>query len=359
LAFELGIGATAAATSPRAGLAYTLGDPSGLVTFAVTAGGGAQVEVGGSRGFGEVGGALDLVMFPWLDARVDIAFRVSQDGGTSVLVSVGPQAHTPRRFDRDGDLVPDDRDACPDEPEDRDGFEDGDGCPELDNDRDGVPDAADPCANQAEDRDGFLDGDGCPDPDNDGDGIPDAKDACANEPEDFDGYRDTDGCPDLDNDGDAIADASDQCPNVAEDRDGFSDDDGCPDPDNDGDGVGDLFDGAPNDPENINYFEDEDGVPEELPVVLQRVLGAQPRLMPGRAGKLPERALDRIEVIAAVLQQYPAVRVGIAVSADTSEEALSRATTIAARLVEEGVAPDRLEPGGEQGEEGVALSLVP
>lgn len=47
--------------------------------------------------------------------------------------------------DDDGDGVPRRRDRCPVLREDRDGFEDGDGCPDPDNDRDGVPDEEDAC----------------------------------------------------------------------------------------------------------------------------------------------------------------------------------------------------------------------
>ena len=131
--------------------------------------------------------------------------------------------------DRDHDGVPDSQDLCPDEPEDRDGFEDADGCPDPDNDQDGIPDAQDRCPNEPEDRDGFQDADGCPDPDNDGDGIPDIQDKCPNEPEDRDGFQDEDGCPDPDNDGDGIPDAQDKCPNEPETFNGFEDADGCPD----------------------------------------------------------------------------------------------------------------------------------
>jgi large repetitive protein len=98
--------------------------------------------------------------------------------------------------DTDGDGIPDDVDQCPTEPEDKDGFDDEDGCPDLDNDGDGIPDAQDKCPNDPEDKDGFQDDDGCPDLDNDGDGIPDALDKCPNEPETFNGVDDTDGCPD-------------------------------------------------------------------------------------------------------------------------------------------------------------------
>jgi outer membrane protein OmpA-like peptidoglycan-associated protein len=145
--------------------------------------------------------------------------------------------------DGDGDGLPDDRDACSTEPEDRDGVDDGDGCPDPDNDGDGVPDARDgangACANEPEDRDGFADDDGCPEPDDDRDGVADSHDGCRAEPEDHDGFADDDGCPELDNDRDGIPDTSDGsadargfgiCRDSAEDRDGVVDDDGCPEP---------------------------------------------------------------------------------------------------------------------------------
>src|SRR6202142_2115593 len=102
----------------------------------------------------------------------------------------------PKSGDRDGDGIPDNIDKCPDQPEDFDGFQDEDGCPDLDNDGDGIPDALDKCPNEPEDKDGFQDEDGCPDLDDDGDGIPDALDKCPNEPETFNNYKDEDGCPD-------------------------------------------------------------------------------------------------------------------------------------------------------------------
>jgi outer membrane protein OmpA-like peptidoglycan-associated protein len=120
--------------------------------------------------------------------------------------------------------------------------------PILDRDHDGILDNVDKCPDDPEDKDGFQDEDGCPDPDNDQDGIADKIDQCPNEPEDKDGFQDDDGCPDPDNDGDGIADKIDQCPNEPEDKDGFEDDDGCPDPDNDKDGFPDVSDACPNEP---------------------------------------------------------------------------------------------------------------
>jgi OOP family OmpA-OmpF porin len=93
-----------------------------------------------------------------------------------------------------------------------------------DADGDGVPDSSDRCRLEREDRDGFQDGDGCPDPDNDGDGISDAQDACPTEPEDHDNFQDGDGCPERDNDGDGFEDPADDCPDVA----GVPDNQGCP-----------------------------------------------------------------------------------------------------------------------------------
>jgi hypothetical protein len=60
----------------------------------------------------------------------------------------------------------------------------------TDHDADGIPNASDSCPTQPEDVDGFQDEDGCPD-DNDGDGIPDNADAC---PQDF-GVPERMGCP--------------------------------------------------------------------------------------------------------------------------------------------------------------------
>ncbi|HYP87549.1 MAG TPA: OmpA family protein [Polyangiaceae bacterium] len=131
--------------------------------------------------------------------------------------------------DRDHDGILDNVDHCPDTPEDKDGFQDTDGCPDLDNDADGIPDVTDKCPNVPEDRDGFEDADGCPELDNDKDGILDRVDKCPNEPEDNDGWDSLDGCPDPDNDADGILDVNDLCPFEPETVNGYADNDGCPD----------------------------------------------------------------------------------------------------------------------------------
>ncbi|MBL8636580.1 MAG: OmpA family protein [Myxococcales bacterium] len=114
----------------------------------------------------------------------------------------------PKSGDADGDGIKDELDKCPDEPEDKDGFEDEDGCPELDNDKDGIYDSQDKCPNDPEDKDGFEDTDGCPDPDNDKDGVLDKDDKCPMQP----GPKENQGCPDTDKDKDTVVDRLDKCP---------------------------------------------------------------------------------------------------------------------------------------------------
>lgn len=148
--------------------------------------------------------------------------------GLNVSFDFGsPQPKGPE--DRDHDGILDRKDKCPDQPEDQDGFEDEDGCPEADNDRDGILDKLDRCPSDPEDKDQFEDEDGCSDPDNDGDEILDPDDECPMDPEDTDGFEDEDGCPEPDNDGDKILDVKDLCPNEAETVNGIADNDGCPD----------------------------------------------------------------------------------------------------------------------------------
>jgi len=100
---------------------------------------------------------------------------------------------------------------------------------DTDPDKDGIVGDADKCPSEAEDKDSFQDDDGCPDADNDADGIADTGDKCPTEPEDKDNFQDDDGCPDTDNDEDGVADANDKCADKPETKNGFEDEDGCPD----------------------------------------------------------------------------------------------------------------------------------
>lgn len=60
-----------------------------------------------------------------------------------LLGACGGAKLVPEDQDKDGIINSEDR--CPKVPEDMDGFEDGDGCPERDNDKDGIPDDNDAC----------------------------------------------------------------------------------------------------------------------------------------------------------------------------------------------------------------------
>jgi OmpA-OmpF porin, OOP family len=202
------------------------------------------------------------------------ALQFTLGGGTGIVQGVGvPKVralfgvlYAAEGTDQDGDGIEGAADQCPTEPEDKDGYEDSDGCPDRDNDLDTIPDKEDKCPGQAEDQDGFEDRDGCPEADNDKDGIADTGDRCPSEPETKNGYKDDDGCPDeADTDNDGVPDARDKCVSEAEDTDGFEDTDGCPDPDNDGDGVLDADDECVDEAETKNEFQDEDGCPDEDP----------------------------------------------------------------------------------------------
>ena len=207
--------------------------------------------------------------------------------------------------DKDGDGFLDDEDKCPEKPEDFDGYQDNDGCPEeedADSDNDGILDRDDRCPTDPEDKDGFKDDDGCPDRDNDADGVPDTTDKCPTLAEDRDGFEDNDGCPDLDNDQDGFQDDVDKCPNDKEDRDQFEDEDGCPDLDNDKDGIKDSDDRCPMQPETINGVTDEDGCPDKkytlIKVTKERIeISQKVRFKTGRS-KVLKASFEMLDQVA-------------------------------------------------------------
>jgi outer membrane protein OmpA-like peptidoglycan-associated protein len=286
-----------------------------------------------------------------------------EDGyGTPVfrLVAGGSWSNAPLDADHDG--VPDDVDRCPIVAEDRDGFEDDDGCPDLDNDKDGIPDESDRCPNEPEDKDGFEDGDGCPDPDNDKDGIPDVRDKCPNQPETKNGYKDDDGCPDknmheIDADKDGVMDDVDKCPTQPEDKDGFEDDDGCPDPDNDKDGIPDATDKCPNEPETINNIKDDDGCPDKGIVTLKEgeLETLTPIFFASDRARVRHAFRPALDDIAAIMKDHPEIgRCAIEGHTDATGPAawnkklsLERATSVAAYLITKGVDPTRVVAIGQ------------
>ncbi len=241
---------------------------------------GEFAEIGADLS-GSAGGLAVLEpieVHPWLQLEALDLFVVNIGGGIGLRPGLGTPDYriqggmtlapsfNPKDLDRDGDGIQNNKDQCPNVPEDIDGFEDADGCPDPDNDQDRIVDIKDSCPDNPEDYDGFQDTDGCPDLDNDGDGIVDRADRCPDVPETVNGFQDDDGCPDKvperDSDGDGLFDNVDRCPFDPEDFDRFQDDDGCPDRDNDNDGIFDVVDECPLDAEDLDGFEDEDGCPE-------------------------------------------------------------------------------------------------
>jgi outer membrane protein OmpA-like peptidoglycan-associated protein len=228
-----------------------------------------------------------------------------------------------------------------------------DGCVGVaDRDRDGVPDKTDKCPGDPEDKDGFEDTDGCPDPDDDQDGIADAKDKCPREPEDKDGFEDTDGCPDPDNDQDGIADAADKCPVEAEDKDGFEDADGCPEPDNDQDGVADTADQCP----LAAGPQSNGGCPQKYQHIVitdERIELKQKIFFETNKAGILSKSFGLLTEIAGALRSRPSLRVRIEGHTDTQgprarNMALSqaRADAVRAHLVGQGVDGTRLEAIG-------------
>ena len=98
-------------------------------------------------------------------AGVAIRFGGSKAEPRHVDVASAPPTPppVPKPGDKDGDGLLDDVDRCVEQPEDKDGYEDTDGCIDPDNDKDGFVDQSDTCPNQAETKNGWQDDDGCPD----------------------------------------------------------------------------------------------------------------------------------------------------------------------------------------------------
>jgi hypothetical protein len=129
----------------------------------------ALVEVRGATDFASaettaLEGQLG-VMLPFDTVSFVLAAGPGLTGGVgvpTVRVTAGLW-YAPKDADGDGDGVGDEADKCPPLPEDLDGHEDDDGCPDPDNDNDLVPDADDLCPNvealegQDDDEDGCTD----------------------------------------------------------------------------------------------------------------------------------------------------------------------------------------------------------
>ena len=280
--------------------------------------------------------------------------------------------------DRDGDGILNGDDACPDDPEDRDGYQDDDGCPDDDDDGDGIFDVDDKCKDVAEDKDGYEDTDGCPDLDNDGDGIADVDDACP----DVKGPVENKGCPWPDEDGDGVIDGEDECPQTPgpasnkgcplpldTDGDGIIDgEDDCPKepgmkaykgcPDRDGDGFIDSVDKCPDEPETVNNFKDDDGCPDQGKTIVkltkERIEILDKIYFATARDVIKPRSFGLLDQIATILKTHPEltkVRIDGHTDSDGTDAtnldlSQRRANSVRRALLERGVAEGRLEAVG-------------
>ncbi len=145
-------------------IAYRFGGRAGKVELGFEANGGLGLKTLATP-------EAPLEGLPYLRINPSDAWEIQAGAGIGFVAGFGiPVARGfigirfhPVSHDRDHDDVPDSQDRCPDVPEDRDGVQDEDGCPEADADHDGVPDSQDQCPTEKETINGYKDEDGCPD----------------------------------------------------------------------------------------------------------------------------------------------------------------------------------------------------
>lgn len=123
---------------------------------------------------------------------------------------------------------------------------------------------------------------------------------------------------DRDGDGDGILDSSDLCP-----EDPGVPPDGCAIPDRDGDGILDPDDPCPDEPETDNAFQ-TDGCPEELPEYVAEALSPYHYSRAEfeavvRSNILKKKLRATLSRLAAVLREYPELRVEIGFHRDSRE----------------------------------------
>ncbi|MCB9748388.1 MAG: OmpA family protein [Myxococcales bacterium] len=263
------------------------------------------------------GGGVKFFLNDWVLLRLDIrdhmaAKRNIDDGATHypeflIGLSLRFGGKPSESVDSDGDGYIDEEDACPYDPENYNGYEDEDGCPEYDRDGDGFFDNQDACP----DVPGVAP-DGCPPKDSDGDGFLDSQDACPNEP----GVP-PDGCPIRDSDKDGILDPDDQC----------------------------VYE-----PENYNGFEDEDGCPDEMPETALEFNGViQGIFFDFNKATIKAKSMPVLDRAVSVLSEFPSLRVEISGHTDNKGSAeynqklsQERAESVKTYLVSKGVPDDRV-----------------
>ena len=234
--------------------------------------------------------------------------------------------------DRDNDGVPDNIDACPDDP----GPKELQGCP--DRDGDGILDKDDKCP----DIKGLARYQGCPIPDTDKDGINDEEDKCPTVP----GLARYQGCPIPDTDKDGLNDEEDKCPTVP----GLARYQGCPIPDTDGDGVNDEEDKCITIPGPKENF----GCPIIAPEIKKRVdIAAKNILFNTGKYTLKSSSFKGLNDVAKIMTENPDMLLAIDghTDSDGSEEmnqtlSENRANAVKKYLVSKGVDEGRISAAG-------------
>ena len=192
----------------------------------------------------------------------------------------------------------------------------------LDTDEDGILDSHDKCIFEPEDLDGFEDEDGCPEADNDRDGVADDYDKCPN----IKGTQD-DGCP-----------SKLEVQNVAENID------------LDNDGIPNALDQCPEDAETFNNYNDYDGCPDEIPEELKNLIGIQTAIQfETDTADLKPKSIPELQTIAELLLQYPTTQIIVEGHTDRKGTAkhnqrLSdrRATAVRNWIIGQGVGKSRI-----------------
>ena len=243
------------------------------------------------------------------------------------LVLARPHASASRESlpvpaDRDGDLVADQLDACPDVP--------------------GRP-SADPKRN------------GCPLPlDTDGDQIADDVDACPRQagPSSDDARKN--GCPlPLDADGDEIADGDDACPQLAGVKTADPGTNGCP-ADSDGDGFRDDQDACPHEKGVDDADPAQRGCPKLVRVTRDEILILEQVEFDTNQATIKSASDALLASVAQVMKEHPEILV-VEVQGHTDDRgkkarnailSQDRATAVVGTLVGQGVEAGRLSAKG-------------
>lgn len=258
--------------------------------------------------------------------------------------------------DRDGDGIPDEKDACPDVPGVGSPDPAKNGCPPppppSDRDHDGIIDDEDACPDVAGVKSDDPKKNGCPS-DRDNDGIIDTQDACP----DVAGVKSDDpkknGCPpDRDNDG--ILDADDACPDTPGVKSSTPKYNGCP-ADVDGDGILNDVDACPEEKGLPNADPKKNGCPRAY------VQAGQIRILDQVKFKTDSAAIvvgkdsdDILQAVLKILQDHTEIHaVSIEGHTDNTGKAAHNKTLSAARaksvmtwLIKHGIDKSRLTSVG-------------